>query len=737
MSNVPIYKIYKLVGIDMIQTIYIFNSNFKDYEEDQLREIFERNPNEGIFLNTFKEDEIEQIKTKNIQVEFIPENIYVDDSIGIIKLKIFNALNREVSIDEMYIYSLIKDIINPTSIYQILTQNNKLKLSEIRLKQLLLNIYGTNKQLFDFNLPEKDEYSYDDIINLNLENKEYYLSQSLGQKFVFSSNYPFISNPYLVNEYDNLLENSRNELSSLNNNLLLDTPKIIDNIIYVCLAEDVFNYNENMEISTDYSCKIYFPFLYKDDIKTTDDLKENKNILIENSSAKFDQNMKKYLKTIELFYNIYKNHKESKYFNQIIYKTGINYFKIVIYPEYDVIIPVDIIFKIMHSTKNNPLIKFNPSFKQENIYRLYSNEVTTNGSKIPYLSIAKINDLRQKIGKTKSVSIYSVITYNSNDYEMVFEIDSNAHIMIYPLKILDVPIFFSLKENIFENIDNLISLTIEPIIQEIKHIFEQSGISLPTFKSIYSNNIEIREMNYQTIYNIKKDFNLSKYKKCISTIFNFENVSEKNNIYELRFKRVSNFNKYNNQEAYVIEKLDEGKSFEEIQEELLTNYKELTPEDAIEIISKIIKYIELTRGSKRKRNLIIRNNPGFPTIFKVNKHDATLMINIQKINNIHYLNTLTIYLDSIIRIVEDFSSILEKNKYLNEICIGTDRIEEINFEDINSYSEENITSNRVPDIIDEVPIYSDYREVRDDETDLNDLIGIFENIEQNYTESDT
>ena len=115
-----------------------------------------------------------------------------------------------------------------------------------------------------------------------------------------------------------------------------------------------------------------------------------------------DLNMKKYLNSIDLFYQIYETRIPSKKFNQIIERTGINYFKIVIYPEYDIVIPVDIIFKIMHSTEDKPLIKFNPSFKQENIYRLYSNEVTTNGSKIPYLSIAKINDLRQKIGKNKS-----------------------------------------------------------------------------------------------------------------------------------------------------------------------------------------------------------------------------------------------------------------------------------------------------------------------------------------------
>jgi hypothetical protein len=414
-----------------------------------------------------------------------------------------------------------------------------------------------------------------------------------------------------------------------------------------------------------------------------------------------DLNMKKYLKNVNLFYEIYTKRKSSKNFNQIIEKTGINYFKIVIYPEYDVTIPVDIIFKIMHSTKNNPLIKFNPSFKQENIYRLYADEATSDGKKIPNLSIAKINDLKQKIGKNKSVSIYMVITYNQINYEMVFEIDTNAHIMIYPFRVLDTPILFKLKQNIFENIDGIISSTFEPIVQEIKHIFEQSGITLPSFVSIYSNNIEIRELKYQTVYNINKPFNLNKYKTCVSTIFNFEkNIGD--NKYELRFKRVSNFNKYTNQEAYVMEQLEEGSSFEDIQKGLLENYEDLEPNDAIEIISKIIKYIELTRGSKRKRNLIIRNNPGFPSTFKFNKHDGTLTIDIEKINNMYYLNTLKIYLDSIIRIVEDTSSISDKNI---KMCTDSHQIFDINFEDINSRSEEGILSNRVPEIVNDKIIY--------------------------------
>jgi hypothetical protein len=738
MSNIPIFKIHKLVGMNMTDTIYVFNDEFKKHSPETLKDLFDDYSNNELFSNTFKPHEIEEIIANKIHVEFIPENIYIDDSIGIIKLKIFKALRREISTDELYLFSFIKDKIDPISSYQILTQNNKLPLTKTRLDQLLFNMYDFNKQLHPFELEEKDEYTYDDILNLNLINKYFYLGQPLGQKFVFSTNYPFISNPFFVEEYDHLLENSRNELSSLNNNLLLDTPNIIDNTLYLCLAEDVFNYNVSNDISTEYSSKIYFPFLQQNAILNLEQLNENKNILINASSLKLNGNATKYLESIDLFHEIYNNRVPNDNFKQNIERTGINFFKIVLYPEHEFVIPIDVIFKIMHSTKNNPLIKFNPSFKQENIYRLYTNEITSNGKKKPYLPKAKIFNLIRKIGKNKSISVYSVIPYNSVNYEMIFEIDNNAHITIYPYDILDIPIYFSMKENIFENIDQIISLTIDPIIQEIKHIFEQSGITLPSFKSIYSNNVEIRELNYTTVYNISKKIDLNKYKKCISSIFNFEKMT--NTSYELRYKRVSNFNKYNSQEAFVVEKLsDQTYSFDEIKQELMENFDGLSESDANDVIVKIVQYLELTRGSKRKRNLIIKINPGFPTIFNLNSYDSTLTINVERINNIYYLNCLRIYLDSIIRIAIEDNNI--PKQIVNKLCSGKDQINEFKFDDIISKSEDVVSNNRIPELVDETPIYDEYvnyRENRDeDETNLDDIMNLFEKMDDSESDSES
>ena len=70
---------------------------------------------------------------------------------------------------------------------------------------------------------------------------------------------------------------------------------------------------------------------------------------------------------------------------------GIKYIKAVIKPDFVVKIPLEIIFKIIHATEMNPLIKYNPSVRQENIYRLYTaDKISADGRKIPYLKKSNI-----------------------------------------------------------------------------------------------------------------------------------------------------------------------------------------------------------------------------------------------------------------------------------------------------------------------------------------------------------
>ena len=78
--------------------------------------------------------------------------------------------------------------------------------------------------------PQKEEYTYDDIIALDLEGNIKRVTTTIGHKLIITNDeYPFIHNPYLVNEYDKFTEQyARNSTSTLNNQLLMETGKIID-----------------------------------------------------------------------------------------------------------------------------------------------------------------------------------------------------------------------------------------------------------------------------------------------------------------------------------------------------------------------------------------------------------------------------------------------------------------------------------------------------------------------------
>ena len=47
MNNIPIFKIHKLVGMN-VDTIYVFSSEFKKYDSNTLKRTFNENPNDEL-----------------------------------------------------------------------------------------------------------------------------------------------------------------------------------------------------------------------------------------------------------------------------------------------------------------------------------------------------------------------------------------------------------------------------------------------------------------------------------------------------------------------------------------------------------------------------------------------------------------------------------------------------------------------------------------------------------------
>jgi hypothetical protein len=108
---------------------------------------------------------------------------------------------------------------------------------------------------------------------------------------------------------------------------------------------------------------------------------------------------------------------------------GIKSIELTLLPDYEMKIPIDVIFKLIHADENKQLIKYNFSAKQDNIYRLFVDKKSTNGEKIPSLPKAQIFKLMKSIGNTKSVCIYS--KFESHEFVCQFEPNGNITFSTY------------------------------------------------------------------------------------------------------------------------------------------------------------------------------------------------------------------------------------------------------------------------------------------------------------------
>ena len=185
--NIPpseIYRIHVLDNQGKIKRMYVFGQK-SDASQ----------PPGGIPSNMqtiFSEYELNEIKSKAIEVVFSSQQIHKDDSIRIIKKKIIQEIGeQEICYDEMYLFANVLEAINTISLYQLITQNDSRIITYEHLKQLLLNM-NINEEITD----RKEQYLYEDIQTWIEPHKKYPISIPIGQRFLYEHDYLFSCNPF-------------------------------------------------------------------------------------------------------------------------------------------------------------------------------------------------------------------------------------------------------------------------------------------------------------------------------------------------------------------------------------------------------------------------------------------------------------------------------------------------------------------------------------------------------------
>jgi hypothetical protein len=267
-----IYKVSHTVN-DNVKTIYVFiGKPHIEGKDKQLDKLFQRDPTKDVFAGIFSSDELANIAENDINVKFIQDKLHIDDTIEIIKKKILLHLGNDLnfSFDEIYCFVRQYEKINAISLYQNLTQNEKLELNRERLIQFLLNMPEINIS----SLEDKPVYTFADIVNLNLEQVPLLITKPLGQKIIsLNSEYPYTINPFDAQVYDPFLEKFADEITTTTNkNILMQHGMFLNNTICLCLAEQVIAYASNNNLSENSTIQIYYPYLYKKEIVNAEQL---------------------------------------------------------------------------------------------------------------------------------------------------------------------------------------------------------------------------------------------------------------------------------------------------------------------------------------------------------------------------------------------------------------------------------------------------------------------------------
>ena len=191
------------------------------YKKD-FQDIFDSDKRAKDLEGIFTDEEIDNIEENGVKVEFHNVKIYMDDTIDTIKKKISYILDKSISIEELYLFGVFRETLSSSKIYNSITDNGSITLTQTRLFQHLLNI---NDVEFD-TLEKKEIYYYSDIKELTLDGvKE--VKRCMTHKLVTNtSKCLFTVNPFDVIEYDeSMIYFIDNMLSTLNKDILLDFGK--------------------------------------------------------------------------------------------------------------------------------------------------------------------------------------------------------------------------------------------------------------------------------------------------------------------------------------------------------------------------------------------------------------------------------------------------------------------------------------------------------------------------------
>ena len=579
------------------------------------------------------------ITASSTQAPLDTPSIYNDDMIINIKHKLTSLFDNQ-SHNEVYLFCKSKHILNQSIYYSILTQDDNLKLNKSIFERFVSNIALKPQFLKTPNDISTKHISTFYKSKTIWSNTEKSIITPIGVSAFYKKRYIFNHNPFFLKETDKVIEEDMKRHINTENKQLLFKYKPEDNEIYFCFADELLTFFKDQQIGIPerYILELYFPNLTTQQIVSLDDLQSKKTALKSQSEKEYEKTFSVYNSNIDLLHNYSIENIEN-----LQYKINNIYF--TIRPAEPLKLPLDIMFKRVNSTDIIPLIKLNPGKDLESIYRLYTGDyLSDKGRKIPTLFVENHENSR----KIKNIS--EAILYNNRigfylDLKHA-EIPINEELFCIVLSNGDIQIKLDPKNNYtIETIEVLLFPIIKKYIIDVVNVFIHKK-NIYYFKSLTSNNIELNKFDVSFYTDDISDFSF-KNLKCTSSVFSVLSRNKKDNKYDLKYKRVSFYQKMNDIQSFISLKIEEGIPIQEIKHMIMNNFN-LSQEDTADVLNNFLKEARLQTDAFDHKKLKIENNSGFDIHIETKNTDYT-NIKIKQIFHVKHINDFAYISNDIIK----------------------------------------------------------------------------------------
>lgn len=585
-------------------------------------------------------------------VTYSSQRIHPDDTIETIKRKLLVEL-PSVSYDELYLFASVQPFLTGERTLHLLTCGHRFPISRHRLVTLCQNLKSphlaealcasigtsTSNQEQEQD-PDQRTYTADELSEflLAVQNSDgLRMDVPLGQTLQYEYPMPAdptqpILDPFLKKAHQDLVKTK-------NKTVLLEYGVIHENVIHVCCAGDVLSSDASAGADDAAKIKLYYPYLHEKGIASPEELAERRQALLDESRPLIDAAFMQQAAAVDMLYAVY--HERQTPAELRYAERGIKSVHFIMRPVTRFVMPLDSLFKVLHSAQTTPVIKYNPQGQRERVYRMYAPTVAKNGNRIPALSKAKLMRLDGEMGKRRRIAAYMEHRIGGSMCEVVCEFDAEANVHV--------------KANFRQALqygqaynnatDHVLRECLNPLLDEARDFLQStSGNSLERFCSIAVPSVEVIDIMYAAYLTDVPMIRLQSIMGCVSSVFTV--IDETADEVSMRYKRVSNYDERFGAEAYIAERLRKDATVASIVTGLVKNRLVKSEEEAMQRVADYRAQEQVLETASHRRARI--KQPGFLTVLR--RENTDLHIEISDITQVWYLRLLEIYLDALIRI---------------------------------------------------------------------------------------